>query len=1031
MITYFARHPTAANILMVGIIILGLAKIWTLNRETFPRLPQLDVEVSVIWAGATAGQVEDSVCRPLEDAVEGVANLDETQCTAAEGKGTLVVSMRDGTNAATFLDDVRAEVDALDDLPDDSERPTTLLKDRTDFVAFVAVSGTMGPRDLRDLSLDLKDRMLRFGGIPLVDVQGFSDRQVRIEVPLTILRSLGVSMADVARAIEDQNQDLPAGTLQTRENDVILRVGQDRRLPSDFLDLVVLGDPEGGLVRLGDVATVTDLFQDAEKKILRNGVRAALLQVSKTPAEDSLVVMDRLRAFLDRERATLPPSVTLEITTDVSSIIEDRLTLLVDNGIQGLVLVFLSMWLFFGLRFSFWVSAGLPVAFMGAIFLMTVSGQSLNMITMVALLIAVGLMMDDAIVISENIASRLAKGDPPMEAAIQGTLQVLPGVVSSFLTTVMVFGALIFLEGNMGAVLGVLPVVLIMVLAVSLIEAFLILPHHLAHSLEHAAMKPLGRVRRGFEVGFARFRDGYVDGLVGRAIRHPGLTVGLLIMGLILSLGLVASGMVKLEAFPDLEGDVIEARVLLPQGAPLARTEAVAAAILAAVPVINDEFRDRQPEDADLIRGTTAQFSVNNDVGETGPHVVTVGLDLLSSEIRNASTTEIINRLRDLVGDQPDVITIHYAQRERGPAGKALEIRLTGDNLNDLKAASLALQTWLRGYEGVHDTYDDLRPGKPEITLRSRDTALALGLTAKDLADQVRAGFQGLTLDEYRVGSESYEVDLRLDENDRGDLSSLDDFVLVTAQGDAVPLGAVAHIERTQGWARIKRVNGLRTVTISGDVDGHVANTNEITRHMTQAFLPTLLADHPGVSSSLEGQAAETGKTGASVMVNFAIGLIGVFLLLSFQFRSYVEPIMVMTAIPMGVIGSILGHLVLGLDMSMPSLIGLTSLAGVVVNDSILLVQFLKEKRALGMDPAEAGVAAARERFRPIFITSLTTVVGLGPLLLETSLQAQVLIPLATSLAFGLTTATFLALVLVPAFYVLLSDWRLIREDNY
>ncbi|WP_413207281.1 efflux RND transporter permease subunit [Rhodospirillum sp. A1_3_36] len=1026
MISYFARHPTAANILMLAIMVLGGAKIWDLNRETFPRLPQLDVEVGVVWPGASAGQVEDSLCRPLEDAVEGISNLEETVCTASEGKASLVASMREGTPPATFLDDVRAEVDALDELPDDSERPTTILRDRTDFVASLSLTGPMTPQELRDLALDLKDQMLRFGGIPLVSVQGFSDRQIRIEVPRTTLRALGLSMATVAQAIQNQNQNIPAGVLQTRENDILLRVGEDRSHPTDFLDLVVLGDARGGVVRLGDIATITDTFQDAEKKILRDGVRAALLQVSKTPADDSLKVIERITSFLKQVRPTLPTQVSLDVTTDVSSIIEDRLTLLLDNGLQGLVLVFLSMWLFFGFRFSFWVSAGLPVAFLGAIFLMTVFGYSLNMITMVALLIAIGLMMDDAIVISENIAARLSKGQSPMDAAIQGTLQVLPGVVSSFLTTIMVFGALVFLKGNMGAVLGVLPVVLIMVLTVSLTEAFLILPHHLAHSLEHARDKPPGRLRQGFERRFGQFRDGFVDGIVRRAVGHPGLAVGLLVMTLLLSISLVASGRVKMVAFPNLEGDIIEARVLMPQGTPLARTEAIAERILEAARTINEELRDRQPGQADIIRGVTTQFSVNKDAGDVGPHVVTVGLDLLSSEVRNGSTTELINRLRELVGNQPDVVTIHYAQRERGPAGKAFEIRLTGTDLDELKSASLSLQNWLRGYDGVHDTYDDLRPGKPEVTLISRDTALALGVTAKDLADQTRAGFQGLTVDEFRVGPENFEVDLRLIEKDRGDLADLDDFVIVTAQGDAVPLGAVAQITWTQGWARILRVNGQRTVTISGDVDSRVANANEITRDLTTTFLPDLLSHHPGVRSSLEGQAAEGGKTGKSILGNFLIGLIGVFLLLSFQFRSYVEPIMVMAAIPMGFVGSILGHMILGLDISMPSLIGLTSLAGVVVNDSILLVQFLKEKRALGMPPAEAAVAAARERFRPILITSLTTVLGLGPLLTETSLQAQVLIPLATSLAFGLTFSTLLALILIPAFYVLLADWNAI-----
>jgi len=1040
MIAYFARHPTAANILMVAILVLGLAALPSLQRETFPKLSLDTVQVSVVYSGSTAEEVEDAICHRLEDAVSGINDLDETRCEAVEGLGRLSAEMSDGGDIATFAGDIKTEVDAIDSFPEDADDPVVRTLGRTDFVASVALTGPMPVTDLKAYAEQVKARM-NAAGLGQVAINGFSDRQIRIELTRETLRRHGLSLADIAGVIERQSLNRPAGRIETRDGEVIVRFADEARSVAAFRDLVVVASSEGGELRLGDIATVTDRFERAEDKVTFNGRRAALLDVTKTRAQDTLVMMDRLQTFLAAERARAPAGVSLTVTRDSASIVRDRLTMLADNGLIGLGLVFLTMFVFFSLRFSFWVAMGLPVSFMGGLFLMSALGLTINMITMVALLIAVGLLMDDAIVISENIARQLKRGKSAYDAAIDGAREVMPGVVSSFVTTVCIFGALAFLSGTIGQILRALPMVLLLVLVVSLVEAFLILPHHLGHALQKRAEKPPAGWRRRFEAGFEAVRERVVGRLVDRAIAWRYLSLGLMGLLFLAAIALVAGGFVKFRAFPHVDGNTIQAEILMPQGTPLARTEAVVADVIAAVDRVGRDLSAGVPtapaqdqKDPDhlggaLVRNIVTLYSVNDSAAESGAHVATVSVDLIDSDRRQGlSSREVAGQWREAVGAVPDALSLKFGERTIGPAGRPLEIRLKGHDLDALKAASLELRGWLAGYAGVHDIMDDMRPGKPELRLSLRDGASALGLKAETVASQIAAAFQGVTVDEIQIGPEAFEIDVRLSEGDRASLDDLDSFMITTEQGASVPLPNVAHIERGRGWARINRVDGLRTITVIGDVDDTRANAQQIVSHTRDNFLPGLLERHPGVRTDFEGQAQEMRESFSSLGRNMLVGLVGVFLLLSFQFRSYVEPATVMVAIPMAFIGSVVAHWAQGLDMSMPSMIGLASLAGVVVNDSILLVMFIKQRRLEGLSAPEAACRAARERFRPILLTSLTTIMGLAPLLLETSLQAQIMIPLASSLAFGLTSATVLALVLVPAVYVILDDIGLTRN---
>ncbi|MDH3700995.1 MAG: efflux RND transporter permease subunit [Alphaproteobacteria bacterium] len=1028
MIRYFARHPTAANLVMIGFIVSGLFAAPVLHRETFPRVQPNKVEIQVLNPGARAEDVEEAICQRIEDAIDGIDNVDEIICEAHEGRARAVVEMDEDADFDRFTTDVRTEIDAITDFPDQAEDPVVKQLGRTDFVASVAVTGAASKPDLKAYAEALKDRMLRFGGIPKIDVKGFSDHQIRIELPDAVIRQYGISISDVARAIQRQSLDLPSGTLQTGDQDLLIRIADERKAVNDFRDVIVVAATGGGQIRLGDIASITDRFDVDEAKVLFNGKPAAILDITKTENDDTLLVIDAVNDFLERERQIAPPGVEMVVTNDNSSIVRDRLRLLLTNGGQGLVLVLLVLWLFFGFRYAFWVAAGLPISFLGAVVLMVAVGYTINMLTMVGLLIVIGLLMDDAIVIAENVATKRDQGMPPVDAAIEGAKQVLPSVFASFATTTCIFGSLAFLKGDIGQILRVVPIVMLFVLVVSLIEAFLILPHHLAHALARADDKP-ARIQAAVRFGIDWLGDRVVSPVANAAVQWRYLTAGIAVGLMLMAISTIAGGWLKFAAFPELDGNVMEARVLLPQGTPLARTEQVVARITTALGLVNERLSPKQPDGQPLIRTVVTKFNENTTANETGAHVASITVDLLDSETRSSRIDDVIALWRAESGNMADIVSVRFSESQVGPAGLAFDVRLTGDDLNELKAAAVDLTAKLDGYRGTSNLTDDLRPGKPELRVRLKDGASTLGVDVRQIADQLRAAFFGTTVSEIQRGAEAYEIDVRIDPRNKDSLADIDNFTISQSDGSLIPLTAIAEIETGRGFSRINRVNGQRTITVQGDVDVTIANANEILNDTRKTFFPELAKRYPGVSISLQGQNKEAQTTQGSMLSGFILGLIGVYLLLSFQFKSYVEPLIVMIIIPFALAGAIVGHLLLGLDFTMPSMLGFVALAGVVVNDSILLVNFIKHFHGDTQSVAEAASLASRARFRAILLTSLTTIVGLLPLLAETSLQAQILIPLVTSLAFGLMATTVLVLFLVPAMYSILDDFGLANID--
>jgi multidrug efflux pump subunit AcrB len=1032
MIRFFGAHPTASNLLMLLLLAMGAFTLANLRRETFPDFRSSEVEIRIVYPGATVEKVEEAICQRVEDHIDGVRFVEEVISEAREGMGIITVEMEHGADFITFKDEINTAISAIDDFPPDAEEPIVNQLHMTDLVLALLVSGPMSAPDLKAYCEEIKRRLRALPEISLVDIQGFADHQLRVELSAQALMQHGLSVATVTDIIARQNIDLPAGIIETPERDLLVRFADERGTAKSLEDLVILAEPRGAELRVRDVGRVVDLFQQAEDQVTVAGQRAGILLIRKTTNQDIIRVATVVKDFVADERLR-QPQAQLEITQDRSTLVADRLHMLTRNAVQGIALIFAVMWLFFNARLSFWVVMSLPVSFLGAFFFLPMIGLTINMLTMVGLLLALGLLMDDGIVIAENIATHRANGKPATQAAVDGIREVSGGVLSSFITTVCVLGPLAALEGDIGKVLKVVPLILILVLAVSLVEAFLILPAHMAHALHGSGPQRRALFRQRFDAAIDWVRERVVGRLVDLTIAWRYLWLGCVCCVFLVSLGLVTGGVIPFQAFPDLDGDVVVARVLMPPGTPLAHTEATVNHVTSALEQVNEQFRPQQTDQQDLVKFVYAQYNHNDDAFEAGPHVATVFVDLLDAEARNGRLDDIVQAWRELVGDVPGALSVVYAEPSLGPAGRAIEIRLSGEDVLRLQTAAHELRGWLSEFVGVYNLAVDVRRGKEQLRIRLRDGAFGLGLDAASVARQLRGAYQGLTADEIQVGSEAYEIDVQLSAVDQNSMADLENFRCTLPDGSLVPISTVVEIERDAGFSRIARVDGRRTVTLRGDLDPQETNTVQVVAELQRDFIPDLTTRFPEIEVAYEGEIKNAQVTQSSMRRGILIGLLGVFLLLSFQFRSYVEPLIVMVAIPLALIGVVWGHLLLGMDLSMPSMLGFLSLAGIVVNDSILLVLFLKKHRNAGHGAVHSAAQASRQRFRAIAITSLTTIAGLMPLLAERSLQAQVLIPLAVSIVFGLLASTVLVLLVIPSLYVILDELGLsakVPEDT-
>ncbi len=798
MIRWFAGHPTASNLLLIVLLALGVFASPTLLRETFPDCSPTEANITIAYRGASAADVEDAICLRVSDALKGVSNLEELTCTAQDNVASAVAKMSPGGDVGRFLDEVDTEINAITDFPTNADAPIISRLHTTDLVSALAVHGEMSFADLESYANTLEQKLFQIDAVAAVRVKGLPQRQWQIEVSRDLLQQYGLSVADISRLIRQQNIDMPLGTIESEAQDVQLRFVNQSRSIEDLRQLVVLSGQTGGELALGDIAEITETYDLVEEKITFNGERALILEIHKNKDSDAITVMAGIAEFLDTERLELGDGVSLTITQDMTSIVEERLKMLVSNGILGLILVAATMSLFYRPRLAIWAILGLPIAFAGSFTVMAISGLSLNMITLVGLLVAIGIVMDDSVVITDSISEHARHGGSPLGTVTHGVKQILPGVMSSFLTTVAVFGPLSFLSGELGTVLEVMPIVLLAALAASLIEAFWILPHHLKSPIAYVVSNEPGGFARVFDGGFEVFREGVGKG-ADAAIKARYAVLGLLIIILLGSVGFFAGGNIKMEAMPEMEGDLLEARILLPQGTPLARTEEAVAQVVDALMRINDDLE--QPDGQNLVQAVQVRFNENMSAGESGPHVATIGVDLLTAETRATTLDVLIPLWRQEAGSIFGLINMSIQEPGFGPAGVPIEIRFQGDDLDEMKMASQGLVDFLNGYVGVFNVMDDLRPGKPQRQLTLSDGANALGFTSESVASQLRSGMLGDVVNSLQLGDQSIEITVSQSAAERTSLDSLDNAMVISRTGQPVPLDVVTDVTENRDWA--------------------------------------------------------------------------------------------------------------------------------------------------------------------------------------------------------------------------------------
>ncbi len=1040
MIRYFTRHPTAANLVMGAIIALGALTLLRMNRAVFPDFEIPAVQIVTVYPGASAVEVEDAVVDRIERQLESLQGVKRIESISRDGTGVVTVLLDETASPDEVRTDIETELDLITDLPDLAEDPVVKEIELVPGVMHVAVAGEVGEKHLLAFAERLKDGLLTLGDVNTVRIKGFPEHEIRIEVREDALMSLGLSVADVAKTVRESSVDLPAGAVETGEREISVRVVDQRRRVERFRDLTVVSGTTGARVPLRAVATVTDTFEDDWNRSTFNGKPAVHLEITTTKQEDVIRVADGVSAYLDQHRADFPDELEITEWLDLSFLVRDRLQMLYVNMTQGVILVFLVLWLFLNVRLAFWVALGLPVSLLGGIFVMYHSDMTLDMFTMLALIMAIGIIVDDAIVISENVYAKAERGEPDHEAAVNGTKEVALGVLASMLTTVAVFMPLLVLQGVFGKIFRVLPYCLIVALVVSLVEAFLVLPNHLAHSIPDPNAEPHW-LRRRIDGVIEWVRESLYGRVLDWSLANRPLAFAIVLALFVASIGLLAGKRLKWDPMPAPEGNHIVATIKLPEGADYRRTRAVVETVRAAAFATNERYREAEGGE-DLVEHVTTMYGAQFFEPARGTHVAEVAVEMRNVEERATRQNDVIEEWRRRIGEVPDALSVIVQNPDKPPGGQAIEVALSGPDLETLDRAADDLKEILSGrregsnddgresrpgYRGVLNVDDDLRIGRMEAQVRLKDSAAALGVTSGMVASQLRAGLFGEEAEEFQRDGDVFDVRVSLDERNRANEDDVDFFAILTPSGMHVPLVEVADVDFVRGYSSIPHEHAKRTVTVSADVDGNLTSAAYVLADLEQKHFPELRARYPGLTFRFAGQAEDTKELTDSMQQGLVIGLLMIYGVLAFVFRSYVEPVVVMLAIPLGLIGAIFGHWVLGMTFSIASMIGFVSLAGILVNDSIVMVEFVKMRLADGMEPQEAIALAGRQRFRAVTLTTATTIAGLLPLLLETSIQAIVLQPLVVSVIFGELFSTTLILVLLPCAYSVLADWGIVR----
>lgn len=1030
IIEWMTRHGVAANLLMIFMLATGVLNAFIIPVEVFPELKLDTISVEVEYLGASPAEIEESILQRIEERVEGIDGLQDITATAIENRGTVSIELAIGEDSASKLDEIKAEIDRITTFPAGAEKPEVREVSNRQRVIEIAIVGDIGEHALKELANKVKDDLTLTDAISLVEVGSVRDYEVSIEVDNATLRAYGLSLPELSRIVRQESLDLPGGEIESASEDVVLRTlgrNYDRK---DFNEIVVFTGRNGAQVKLSDIANVDDGFRDQDLISTFDGKPAAFVKVFRTGDEQVLSVVDAVDSYLVEELAPLlPPDTSAIVWRNDAEELKSRLNLLLKNGALGLVLVIVTLTLFLDIRLAFWTSLGIMVAFVAAIGVINGIDNTINQIALFGFILAIGIVVDDAIVIGENIYTANMKGGSPLEAAIQGAQRVSVPVLFAVATTIAAFSPLLLVPGVGGKFLGQMPTVVIILLLLSLAEAMLILPYHLSHQNFGAPSRPgtlLSRVQaiqEKFSGALKRFVDGPLDRALVFVTGHPWVIVCAALAMIIISFGFVVGGYVKVQFFPVVEGRYVTATLELKPGTPLEQTEEVAERILAVGREVEAEFQSRLPDNSPAL--VTAVYVLVGSQDFAAPpfggvsilpdaNKASVVLELLDPELRSFPAQDFQDAWRDAVGTPIGIRRLFFSSQLFN-LGEPVQAEISAGSPEALSQAVNGVQEELNKIAGVFDIRNDLDEGKREIELRLKPQARVYGLTLDSLAQQVRAAFFGAESLRVQRGREEVRVYVRLPKDERNSIADLLDYRVQVPGSDFVPLGAVADLSEGLSPSTIKRRNGRRIVSITANVDNVSITGQEVTAMLEDEILPRLARDISGMKYDFGGEQREQRRTLPVLGRNFVLALFGIYALLAIAFRSYVQPIIIMAAIPFGAIGAILGHLILGINLTLPGIFGIVGLAGVIVNGALVMIDFINEEKTSGKHFRTAIVDGAKSRFRPIMLTALTTFLGVFPLIVERSIQAQFLVPVACSIGFGVLFGTAVQLLLVPA----------------
>jgi len=1027
------NNRVTVNLVMIFIITAGVITVSNMRRELFPQFALDFINVTVPYPGASPEEIEEGICVKIEEKIKGIEGISRTFSDANEGFGSVTVELESNADSKTVLDDIKKEVDRIDTFPEETEKPIVTEIVKRDPTVSVAIYGDVSERLLRETAEKIRDDLIDLAPISLVDLVGVRDYEISVEVSEENLRRYSISFDHVVRALKTGSIDLPGGAIKTRYGEILVRSKGQLYTGREFENIPLITQPDGTVVRLGQVAKIIDGFEDVDIRTRFNGKPAALVQVNRTSQEDVIEIAGAVREYVKKYKQKMPDEINLAIWLDLSTVVQDRIDLLLRNGVQGITLVFIILALFLNFRLAFWVSVGIPISFMAAFLVLDSLDETINMISLFAFIMTLGILVDDAIIVGENIFRHHGKGKSPAVAVIDGLKEVGGPVVMAVTTTVVAFTPLMFISGIMGKFMAVMPLAVIAILVVSLGEALVILPAHLHQALTRSRSDKSKfslwheRMRQKVENGLNYVIENYYRSAIEYVVKNRYFTLSIGLGVLIISLGIVKGGYVPFVFMPKGESDWIIAEVGYPLGTPYSVSEKTVEHLEKKAFELNTVFSKMSKKNGGLVVNT---FSLVGLIPrrdwkpmELGSHVGQVWIELVNSEKRpSLSVNTIINKWRSLTGEVPGIDTLTFSTIEGGPAGNPIEIQLAGRDFKQLRLAADELKAEIKTYPGTLDIADNFKPGKEEKKVRVKQGARPLGITMGDIAMQLRQAFYGEEALRIQRGRDDIKVMVRYAEKDRQSLSGIEEIRIRTADGMEIPIEEVAEITDSRAYAVINRVNRKRVITVISDINEASANASKIVSELNKDFLPKLVERYPDLKYDLEGQEKRTRESLDSLEKGFTLALMVIFLLLASQFRSYIQPVIIMMAIPFGLIGAIFGHLIMGMQLTMISLFGIVALSGIVVNDSLILIDFINRAGRNGMEIETAVIESGKVRFRPVMLTSITTIAGLFPLLLERSFQAQFLIPMAISISFGLLFATLLTLLYVPALYLIIID---------